>query len=85
MTVAGDHTRSITVATPSSAAGGIMRFAKVKLTCMSCRAPLKEGGSSTLCSHCQHKEAEIYSKSLAAVNQLERDFGEREGETGREP
>jgi hypothetical protein len=33
----GAHTRSITVATPSTAAGGIMRFAKVKPTCLACR------------------------------------------------
>jgi hypothetical protein len=34
---AGAHTRSISVATPSTASGGIMRFAKVKPTCLACR------------------------------------------------
>lgn len=33
----GAHTRSISVATPSTASGGIMRFAKVKPTCLACR------------------------------------------------
>lgn len=50
----GDHTRSRVMATPSSAAGGIMKFAKVRLTCMGCRAPL-DAGLTTLCKHCQSK------------------------------
>lgn len=50
----GDHTRSRVMATPSSAAGGIMKFAKVRLTCMGCRAPL-DAGLTTLCKHCQAK------------------------------
>jgi hypothetical protein len=73
----GAHTRAITVATPSSASGGIMRFAKVKATCLACRAPLKEEAcGAALCSHCAHKEGEIYNRTLNNVNALERDFGE---------
>ena len=51
---AGEHTRSITLATPSLAAGGIMRFAKVRLACLGCRAPLPPGHTD-LCEHCRPK------------------------------
>lgn len=114
--LSGAHTRTISVATPSSAAGGIMRFAKVKLTCLACRAPLTAANSSavgaqaqqqqqaggkagggggsgaggggagsgggtngssgaSLCTHCAHREPEIYARSLSAVNDLEAQFG----------
>lgn len=33
-------------------------------------------GSTSLCSHCQSKEGEIYARSLATVNSLEQQFGE---------
>jgi hypothetical protein len=33
-------------------------------------------GSSSLCSHCASREGEIYTRSLAAVNSLEQQFGE---------
>ncbi|KAI8471465.1 MAG: DNA polymerase delta subunit one [Monoraphidium minutum] len=46
--LSGAHTRSISVATPSSASGGIMRFAKIKLTCLACRAPLTASNSVAL-------------------------------------
>lgn len=35
----GDHTRSISVPTPSNS--GIMRFAKKQLTCIGCKIPLR--------------------------------------------
>lgn len=40
--LSGEHTRAISVATPSAAAGGIMRFARVRATCLGCRAPLPD-------------------------------------------
>ena len=52
--VAGDHTRSITVSTPSLAAGGIMKFAKVRYSCLGCKATLAPG-DTTLCKHCRAK------------------------------
>ncbi len=69
----GEHTRSRVMATPSSAAGGIMKFAKVRLTCMGCRAPL-DAGLTTLCKHCQSKEVEVYQSKLLTVNELEQQF-----------
>lgn len=46
--VAGDHTRAVTIATPTT--GGLMGFVKKTLTCLSCRAPLNniaKGGSAS--------------------------------------
>jgi DNA polymerase delta subunit 1 len=40
--LSGEHTRAISVATPSAQAGGIMRFARVRATCLGCRAPLPD-------------------------------------------
>jgi DNA polymerase delta subunit 1 len=45
--IAGEHTRKIKMHTNS--AGAMMKFAKKIATCMSCKAPLKEG-SSTCCA-----------------------------------
>ncbi|KAK9843469.1 hypothetical protein WJX81_004288 [Elliptochloris bilobata] len=72
--MSGDHTRSITVAKLSKQAGGIMSFAKVRPTCLACKAPL-EGSAVDLCPHCRPKEAEIYARSLGTVNELEAAFG----------
>lgn len=49
---AGEHTRSIAVTTPSNVKGGIMAFAKKKVSCLSCKAPIAGG---TLCNHCAPK------------------------------
>ena len=54
----GDHTRSILVSTPTGASGGIMRFAKVRLSCLGCKAPLDKPageGGTPLCKHCLPK------------------------------
>ena len=51
---AGAHTRSIMVATPSAASGGIMKFAQKRLTCLGCKAPLGKG-EQTVCKHCKAK------------------------------
>ncbi|KAL0028520.1 hypothetical protein WJX77_011509 [Trebouxia sp. C0004] len=71
--LSGDHTRSIMVSTPSLAAGGIMKFAKVRYSCLGCKATLAPG-DTTLCKHCRNKEAEIYQKTLVGVNELETSF-----------
>lgn len=69
----GAHTRSITVTTPTVASGGIMKFAKKRLSCLGCRAQLSPG-ETTVCKHCKPKEAEIYGKSLSNTNELEAQF-----------
>lgn len=40
--------------TPSLTSGGIMKFAKVRLSCLGCKSPLADGETS-LCKHCRHK------------------------------
>lgn len=71
----GDHTRAISQPTPSNAAGGIMRFAKVRLSCVGCRAGITDEKQSTaLCTHCLAKESEHLQKALNSVNDLEKDF-----------
>ena len=77
-----------------------MRFAKVRLACLGCRAPLPPD-STDLCEHCRPKvrpacmafhgmtwcpaaiarmppiqEAEIYTRGLASVNELEGSFSQ---------
>jgi len=69
----GAHTRSISVTTPSVAAGGIMKFAQKRLTCLGCRSPLG-AGDKMLCKHCAGREGEICSKALLAANDLEAQF-----------
>ncbi|PNW88124.1 hypothetical protein CHLRE_01g015250v5 [Chlamydomonas reinhardtii] len=71
----GDHTRCIAVSTPSTAAGGIMRFAKVTMSCLACKAPLPSGCKDSLCGHCKPQEAEIYSRTLGTVSELEAQYG----------
>jgi len=71
----GDHTRSISQPTPTAAGGGIMRFAKVRLSCVGCRAPMDaDGPSRALCGHCLAKEGDVYRRSLATVNELQEAF-----------
>lgn len=72
--LAGAHTRSISVATPSAASGGIMRFAHRRLTCLACRAGLGPG-ETTVCAHCAPREAEVYATLAAGVGDLQRQFG----------
>jgi DNA polymerase delta subunit 1 len=41
MVVAGDHTRTISVAAPT--VGGLMKFAVKTQTCLGCKTPLPKG------------------------------------------
>lgn len=72
----GDHTRAISQPTPTAAGGGIMRFARVRLSCVGCRSPIAdEGASRALCEHCISREADVYQRALAGVNELQETFG----------
>ncbi|RNC33086.1 putative DNA polymerase delta catalytic subunit, partial [Trypanosoma cruzi] len=66
--IKGDHTRHILVSAPSKNAGGLMKFVKIQLQCISCRAIIKEGA---LCDNCRHKEADVYGKIVAKRNHYE--------------
>ena len=73
--LAGEHTRSITVAAPSL--GGLMKFTKKTRTCMSCKRALPDKGEMTgaLCVDCQPRVGEMYQKTLHKVSDLEVRFG----------
>ena len=71
----GEHTRRIAQPTPTAKAGGIMQFAKIRLSCIGCRAPISdEKMSKSLCKNCLNDESQHLRKALAAVNNLEGDF-----------
>ncbi|KAG9233014.1 DNA polymerase family B-domain-containing protein [Amylocarpus encephaloides] len=69
--LAGDHTRSISVAAPSL--GGLMKFAKKTFTCMGCKKPLsgKHESGGAVCSDCAPRIGELYTKTLDKVSDLE--------------
>jgi DNA polymerase delta subunit 1 len=67
---AGDHTRSIKLTTPTSAAGGIMKFAVKKRTCLGCKVPLK-ANEKTVCAHCHENQAELYVAQVSKVRSFE--------------
>ncbi|KAG5494363.1 hypothetical protein GH5_02378 [Leishmania sp. Ghana 2012 LV757] len=66
--IKGDHTRHIAISAPSKNAGGLMRFVKIQLQCISCRAAIKEGA---LCDNCQERAPEVYGKIIAKRNHYE--------------
>ena len=57
-----------------SAKTGIMAFTTKHLKCLACKTPITNA-EATLCKHCLPREAEIYRRQLAAVNELEEKFG----------
>ncbi|KAL2912943.1 DNA-directed DNA polymerase delta [Polyrhizophydium stewartii] len=66
--LAGDHTRTISVAAPTS--GGIMKFAVRTATCLGCKVPLKR----SVCDNCSDRIPELHKKQLDAANELEIKF-----------
>eukprot|EP00727_Mastigamoeba_balamuthi_P014291 m51a1_g9485 dna polymerase delta catalytic subunit, putative (1039) ;mRNA; r:626019-630517 len=71
----GEHTRTITIATPKQEVGGIVAFAKRTLRCHGCRGPLPPN-EQILCEYCrkQGKEAELFFKQTRTVAALEKKF-----------
>ncbi|KAG0364263.1 putative delta DNA polymerase [Gamsiella multidivaricata] len=66
--LAGDHTRTIQVSTPSI--GGLMKFAVKTATCLGCKTPLKKD-ESAVCANCKERAPELYQKQRNIVNSLE--------------
>jgi DNA polymerase delta subunit 1 len=64
----GEHTRNISIPTPKS--GGIMKFAKVQRTCLSCKTTLK-GTDGALCTQCKPEEPRVYQELLNKHNHYE--------------
>jgi DNA polymerase delta subunit 1 len=67
--VKGDHTRHVAVALPSAKAGGLMKFVKVKKTCLGCRASVE--GNEALCRGCEAKAPDVYTALVARRNHYE--------------
>nr|XP_018670402.1 DNA polymerase delta catalytic subunit isoform X1 [Ciona intestinalis] len=66
----GDHTRVKKVV--SSKVGGLMAFAKKRVTCIGCKAVLPKDGA--VCVHCESRESQIYQKEIAKLSSLEEKF-----------
>jgi DNA polymerase delta subunit 1 len=73
--LAGEHTRSISVAAPSL--GGLMKFTKKTQTCMGCKKPLvgKEEAQGAVCENCRPRIGELYTKQVNKVGEMEIRFG----------
>ena len=69
--LAGDHTRSISVAAPTL--GGLMKFTKKMQTCMGCKKPLvgAQEGKGAVCENCRPRLGELYTKQVKKVGELE--------------
>lgn len=78
--LAGDHTRTISVAAPTT--GGLMKFAVKKATCLGCKVPLKSNSlhilneldNSAVCEHCVDKFPELLCRQIDSVKKLEVQF-----------
>lgn len=73
--LAGDHTRSISVAAPTL--GGLMKFTKKTQTCMGCKKPLVSSHEArgAVCENCRPRLGELYTKQVKKVGELEIRFG----------
>ncbi|KAJ3452810.1 intein-containing DNA polymerase delta catalytic subunit precursor [Anaeramoeba flamelloides] len=69
----GKHTRSINIATPSKKSGGIMRFAKIRKTCLCNKVPLTKN-SSFVCKKCENHVSEMYQDKLNMIYELENEY-----------
>lgn len=69
----GEHTRHVCKKAPTT--GGLMKFAKVQLQCVGCKAPLKGAHEGAVCRNCKHKEPELYARFLSERNHYESLFG----------
>ncbi|KAG6966941.1 hypothetical protein JG688_00006535 [Phytophthora aleatoria] len=68
----GAHTLKRSKPVLKQNSGGMMNFAVKKLKCLGCKAPLN--GKGALCRSCVEREAEVYSRQLESVNELEHMF-----------
>ena len=68
--LAGEHTRTVV---KSSRTGGLMAFAKVRASCMGCKASLKKH-EKNLCVICKKDESKLYQKEMGKLTKLEDKF-----------
>lgn len=69
--LAGDHTRTISVAAPTGK-GGLMKFAVRTLLCLSCKTPVKHGRAA--CDNCLQSVPELFVKQTSQLIELEKKF-----------
>jgi DNA polymerase delta subunit 1 len=69
--LAGDHTRTITIAAPSGSSG-LMKFAIRTAKCLSCKTPVKHGRAT--CDNCISSVNALYFKHVTSLNELEERF-----------
>ena len=67
----GEHTRSRVISTPK--AGGIVAFAKKRLSCLNCKTALKPN-QRTVCDDCKEAEPIIYQKLIHCTSKAESEF-----------
>ncbi|KAJ9122530.1 DNA-directed DNA polymerase delta [Naganishia vaughanmartiniae] len=70
--LAGDHTRTISIATPTI--GGLMKFAVKTVTCLGCRTVLRTNKDGAVCANCRPRLGELYQKQVALTSALQVDF-----------
>lgn len=70
--LAGDHTRTIQIATPTI--GGLMKFAVKTVTCLGCKTPLRTNKDGAVCVNCRPRLGELYQKQVLATSSLQVDF-----------
>ncbi|UPQ97335.1 catalytic subunit of DNA polymerase delta [Chloropicon primus] len=69
----GEHTRKVVNPTGRKTGGGMMGFLTVGAKCLGCKTPLPKGAGN-LCKHCKSQEADIYTKEVRALRDLEAGF-----------
>ena len=62
----GDHTRKVSNPTPRDT--GLMKFAKVVLSCVGCKAKMDNKTVGPLCNFCKPNEAAIYATAITKRN-----------------
>ncbi|KAH0836609.1 hypothetical protein J3R83DRAFT_8309 [Lanmaoa asiatica] len=70
--LSGDHTRSITIATPT--VGGLMKFAVKTVTCLACKTALRSNNSvsnGAVCNNCRPRIHELYQKQVNTASQTQ--------------
>ncbi|KZT51942.1 hypothetical protein CALCODRAFT_442347 [Calocera cornea HHB12733] len=74
--LAGDHTRSIQIATPTI--GGLMKFAVRTVTCLGCKTPMRANNSKNpngaVCNNCRPRLAELYQKQSSSTSAFQVNF-----------
>ncbi|KAF8661353.1 hypothetical protein AX16_001448 [Volvariella volvacea WC 439] len=72
--LSGDHTRTISIATPS--VGGLMKFAVKTVTCLGCKTPLrgKDAQNQAVCQNCKPRIGELYQKQVMNASEMQVKF-----------